>query len=100
VTWEEVQSRVTPCQRCRATVRLAGPLSPNGRARVADALAAGRTLEIIGLIREDTRAGLPEAKNTYQHLVREAGKCHRCGTAISDGDCADCPHCEALNISV
>jgi rubrerythrin len=71
-----------------------------GRARVADALAAGRTLEIVGLIREDTRSGLAEAKNTYQHLVREAGKCHRCGTTIADVEFADCPRCEALNISV
>ena len=100
VTWNEIQKRDAPCRRCRANARLAGPLSAKGRDRVAEALAAGLTLEIIRLIHEDTRSGLAEAENTYQHLVRVPGRCHGCTTAIPDEELADCPRCEALNISV
>jgi hypothetical protein len=50
---------------------------------VADAFKAGRLVEVIDLIRKDTGTGLIEAKGTYQHFVREAGKCHWCGEPIA-----------------
>jgi hypothetical protein len=90
--------------RCRAggaggRAPIAGPLSPRARARVAEIFTA-RLDVVFRLIREDTGCGLAEAKGMFNHLVKKSGVCHRCGGTIPTAELADCPGCEALNISL
>jgi hypothetical protein len=98
LTWEVLHSRETPCLRCRSTKPIAGPLSAGARQQVAEALHAGRAIDVFRIIREDTACGLVEAKGTYQHLVQKTGQCHWCGKPLPAHELVDCPACNALNI--
>jgi ribosomal protein L40E len=98
LTWDDLRARAAPCRRCGFAFRLAGPLSPSVRARVKTALHAGAPIDVWRLLREETGAGLADAKGTYQHLVRRSGVCHGCGAALPPSDLADCAACQALNV--
>jgi hypothetical protein len=98
LTWDDLRSRGMACRRCRSTHPIAGPLSPVGRQRVTDAIESNRVIDAIRLVREDTGAGLAEAKGFYQHLVRKVGQCHWCAAELPDNELTDCPGCRALNI--
>jgi GNAT superfamily N-acetyltransferase len=60
----------------------------------------GEPIAAMKLIREETGAGLLEAKATYEHLTMAAGHCHWCKASIPMVDYIDCPECRALNIDV
>ncbi len=100
LTWEDLQRRGIACLRCHSNVPLAGPLSAEGRERVADAIRRNMSMEAIQIIRTDTGSGLVEAKNTELHLVKKPGECHWCKSPIPTGELVDCPRCRSLNISL
>ncbi|APR81073.1 Hypothetical protein A7982_06420 [Minicystis rosea] len=98
-TWDELRARDVPCLRCRSAYAIAGPLSAAARERVKAAVDAGLVIDAIRWIREDTGAGLGEAKALHEHFVRKQGRCHHCGGALATGELVDCPACGALNVA-
>jgi hypothetical protein len=100
ITVDEINRRRHACLRCRGSFKIAGPFTASLRRKLAVMLDQSQPVMAIRTIREETGAGLVEAKATYQHLTLAARKCHWCGSRIPAEDYIDCPACRALNIDV
>lgn len=100
LTVDDINRRRHACLRCCGSFKIAGPLTASLRRKLAVMLDEGQLVLAIRTIREETGAGLVEAKATYQHLTLAAGKCHWCRSQIPAEDYIDCPACRALNIDV
>jgi hypothetical protein len=96
----EINGRPDACLRCGGLFKIAGPLSDALRTRLAVLMDEGQGITAIRIIREETGAGLRDAKATYEHLTLEAGRCQWCKSVIPTADYVDCPNCRALNINV
>jgi RNase P subunit RPR2 len=70
------------------------------RERFAQLARSGRAIEAIRDIRIATGLGLLDAKGVHLHLTRKRGFCHRCSTALPNGDTgiAVCARCKSLNL--
>jgi hypothetical protein len=97
---QDINQRPHACLRCRGAFKIAGPLPPSLRQRLATMMDAGEPIVAMKTIRAETGVGLVEAKATYEHLTMAAGHCHWCKAPIPMVDYIDCPECRALNIDV
>jgi hypothetical protein len=100
LTHEQVNSRASACVRCGGSFKGAGPLDSALRPKLVGLLLAGDSIGCIEAIRSGTGAAARDAKGTYQHLTRTAGRCHWCDATIPLAEYTDCDQCRSLNIDV
>jgi hypothetical protein len=55
-------------------------------------------LEFVQKILKLTGCEISEAKATYLHLAAPGRKCHRCESALEQGNIVDCKKCNSVNI--
>jgi hypothetical protein len=98
LTWAEVMARELPCEKCRGTFRVRGPIDDAGLSEIRHLLETGQPISAIRRIRELTDADLRDAKGMYEHVTIFRRTCRECRALLPSGILGDCPRCRALNI--
>ena len=98
LTLDIINSRPKTCQRCGGLFRIAYSKDKDVQSKLIELHSTRQNMKFVKLLRQATNCDLKNAKGTYLHYGKEAGKCHWCGNAIEVAEFVDCPKCKSLNI--
>ena len=85
------------CERCGGTWHSPTVFDAAVSREVASLVRERNPMAAIRRLRESTGMSFRDAKAVQLHITREAGKCQRCGAALTGAGVVSCGKCMSLN---